>query len=68
MLHQKNKFSVGDRIEVMKPDGSNPEVVVEEILDAEGNTMDSAPHPQQELHVKLGGIPQPFDILRMRKE
>ncbi|MCI6795205.1 MAG: U32 family peptidase C-terminal domain-containing protein, partial [Lachnospiraceae bacterium] len=67
VLRQKNKFSVGDRIEVMKPDGSNPEVIVEEIRDEEGNPMDSAPHPQQEVHVKLGGIPKPFDILRMRK-
>lgn len=67
VLRQKNKFSVGDRIEVMKPDGSNPEVIVEEIRDEEGNSMDSAPHPQQEVHVKLGGIPKPFDILRMRK-
>lgn len=67
VLHQKNKFSVGDVIEVMKPDGSNPEVRVEEILDAEGVPMESAPHPQQELHVKLQGIPDPCDILRMRK-
>ncbi|MDD6685083.1 MAG: U32 family peptidase C-terminal domain-containing protein [Lachnospiraceae bacterium] len=40
---------------------------MEEIRDEEGNPMDSAPHPQQEVHVKLGGIPKPFDILRMRK-
>ncbi len=54
------------RIEVMKPDGSNPEVTVRSICDADGTPMESAPHPQQELHVDLGMQPEPFDILRMR--
>ena len=67
VISQKNKFYVGDRIEVMKPDGSNPEVTVRSITDADGTPMESAPHPQQELHVDLGMRPEPFDILRIRK-
>ena len=36
-LEQRNKFSVGETIEIMKPDGRNIEVTVEHIQDLEGN-------------------------------
>ena len=42
-IEQKNKFSVGETIEVMKPDGQNLEVTVESITDHEGNEQESAP-------------------------
>ncbi len=47
---QKNKFSVGDELEVMKPDGRNLFVKVMSIL-GDGAEQESAPHPQQELAV-----------------
>ena len=46
-IEQRNKFSVGEQIEVMKPDGENIEVTVKRIVDEEGNDMESAPHPKQ---------------------
>lgn len=64
ILTQKNKFSVGEQIEIMKPDGANLQVRVKSIKDADGNEMESAPHPKQELHVDLGMPANPFDILR----
>ncbi len=67
VFEQKNKFTVGEKIEIMKPDGRN---VIAEVLDirtAEGEQMTSAPHPKQELHVRLSEEAEPFDILR-RKE
>ena len=66
-IEQRNKFSVGEIIEVMKPDGTNLEVSVKKIVDEEGNEMESAPHPKQKLWVDLGCELHPFDILR-RKE
>lgn len=66
-IEQKNKFSVGETIEVMKPDGRNLEAEVISIEDEEGNLQKSAPHPKQVLWVKLGADVQCFDILR-RKE
>ena len=48
-IEQRNKFSVGEQIEVMKPDGENIEVTVKRIVDEEGNDMESAPHPKQVL-------------------
>ncbi len=65
-ITQKNKFSVGDRIEVMRPDGTDTETEVESILDEQGLSMESAPHPQQRLFVKLKTTAQICDILRMR--
>ncbi len=66
-LEQRNKFSVGEMIEVMKPDGENLAVRVEAILNEEGESMESAPHPQQKLRVRLSGKADACDILR-RKE
>ena len=66
-IEQRNKFSVGESIEVMKPDGANITVTVHRIVDEEGNDMESAPHPKQVLYIDLGQPLAMYDILR-RKE
>lgn len=66
-IEQRNKFSVGEKIEVMKPNGDNLTVTVQEIFDEEGNAMESAPHPKQMLYINLGQPLDQYDILR-RKE
>lgn len=66
-ITQRNKFLVGETIEAMKPDGENRPVVVKAIYDEEGNSCESAPHPQQVLYVDLGEGLELYDILR-RKE
>ena len=66
-IEQRNKFSVGEQIEVMKPGGENRCVTVRRILDEEGREMESAPHPKQILYVDLGTPSDRYDILR-RKE
>ena len=63
-LTQRNKFSVGETIEIMKPDGRNIPVTVEAIYNEEGEAMASAPHAQQRIYVKLTEMPEVFDILR----
>lgn len=63
-LTQRNKFSVGETIEVMKPDGENLSVTVKAIFDKEKKEIPSAPHPQQELWVDLGVPVFVYDILR----
>ena len=63
-IEQRNKFSVGETIEIMKPDGRNVLVTVKGITDEDGNTMESAPHPKQVLWVDLGSEVSPYDILR----
>ena len=63
-IEQKNKFSVGEAIEVMKPDGRNVQVTVRGITDENGIPQESAPHPKQILYVELGTELSPYDILR----
>ena len=52
-IEQKNKFSVGETIEVMKPDGRNLMAVVKGIFDEEGTARESAPHPKEILWIEL---------------
>ena len=48
---QKNKFSVGDVLEIMQTDAANLQIKVSYIIDEFGNKMESAPHPKQKLKV-----------------
>jgi putative protease len=63
-IEQKNKFTVGDEIEIMKPSGENIPVTVLALTDADGNTLIDAPHPRQILDVTLSAPAAPGDILR----
>jgi putative protease len=65
-IEQRNKFSVGDVIEVMKPDGTNQAVTVRRIVNEDGKEQESAPHPKQKLWIDLGTELQQYDILRMK--
>lgn len=67
-IEQRNKFSVGQKIEVMKPNGENIEIIVKRIVDEEGQDMESAPHPKQVLFIDLGIELDEFDILRVKEE
>ena len=64
-IEQKNKFCVGDEIEIMKPDGSNVPTKVLDIHDEDGNHMDSCPHSKQKLRIFLSVLPEEGDILRV---
>ena len=66
-LEQRNKFCVGDEIEIMKPDGRDVPARVERILDENGEDMESAPHAKQRLRVQLSEPAEKYDLLRMRK-
>lgn len=66
-IEQRNKFNIGETIEVMKPDGRNIEATVKRIVNEYGEDMESAPHPKQQLFIDLGVELDQYDILR-RKE
>ncbi len=66
-IEQKNKFSVGDSIEIMKPDGRNIPTKVLKMADEEGNLLESCPHPRQRIYLTLSEMPEQFDLLRCRK-
>ena len=67
-FEQRNKFSIGDEIEVMKPDGRNIKVKVSKMMDEEGNEVESAPHPKQKLKVFLDNQAEVGDLIRMKTE
>lgn len=67
-IEQRNKFSVGEVIEIMKPDGTNRETKVLSIVNEDGEEMESAPHPQQKLKVTLDAPASSYDILRKKAQ
>ncbi len=64
-IEQRNKFCVGDSIEIMKPDGTDIKTKVLSLTTEEGESVESAPHPKQVLYVEMTGQAAPGDILRM---
>lgn len=66
-IEQRNKFSVGEEIEIMKPDGQNVKVTVRAMKDEEGNGMESCPHPKQVFYVDVGEPLEEYDILRRQE-
>lgn len=67
VTEQRNKFLVGDTIEIMKPNGENIEAKVCGMYNEEKKAIESAPHPQQVLYLKLSVLPDSYDILRVKK-
>lgn len=63
-ITQRNKFTVGESIEIMKPDGRNLSVTVQGIYNEDGEAQESAPHAQQKLYVDLGTEIEMYDLLR----
>ena len=66
-IEQRNKFRVGDMIEIMKPNGDNIITKVNNIYTAEGESVEDAPHPKQELWLDLSECPDKYDLLRVKK-
>lgn len=67
-IEQRNKFSAGETIEVMRPNGDNILVTVKRITDERGVDMESAPHPKQQLYIDLGVKLEQYDVLRRKED
>lgn len=64
-IEQRNKFCVGDTIEIMKPNGDNVLVTVDGMYDADMNPVESCPHSKQLIYLKLSQTPDQYDLLRV---
>ena len=64
-IEQRNKFCVGDEIEIMKPNGDNVLTKVQAMYNEEGEAMESCPHPKQIVYLQLDKQPDVYDILRV---
>jgi putative protease len=67
-IEQKNKFCVGDEIEIMKPDGRNISVKVNAMYNEQLEPVDSCPHSKQTIWLELSEEPEKYDVLRVRNE
>lgn len=67
-IYQRNKFSVGEEIEVMIPDGRNLHLPVLALEDDRREAVESAPHPKQEIWIDFGQALQPGYLLRRKEE
>ncbi len=64
VVMQRNKFEVGETIEVMAQKGSSWAMTVEKMFNDEGEEVLSAPHPQQILRIKFPKEVHKYDMLR----
>ena len=65
ILEQRNKFEKGDVLEVLNPDGENFSFTVGEMYNGDGELIESAPHAQMEVRLKLPGSVKEYAIIRM---
>lgn len=66
-VEQRNRFCVGDRLEVLTPGKLNVNFLVDSMEDEWGNSVDSAPHAQQLLKIYTDVKVESGDLLRLRK-
>ena len=64
-FEQKNKFCVGDTIELMKPDGRNIRTKVLALYNEENEPVESCPHARQTLYAALSDKPEAYDLMRV---
>ncbi|MBR7081112.1 MAG: U32 family peptidase [Oscillospiraceae bacterium] len=67
-LTQRNKFYKGDTLELIRPNGEPVEFVAERIFNADGEEIDSTPHPMMELRMKLPVCAPRFSFVRKGKK
>lgn len=67
VLTQRNKYSLGDTLELLTNDGEPLCFKAEKIQNKDGEEIDSTPHPMMELHMKLPKSCAPLSMLRKPK-
>lgn len=67
-IEQRNKFNLGDTVEILSPFIEKGRFVIEEIIDESGNNVESAPHAQQILKINCPYKLQDGDLLRRKDD
>jgi len=65
-IEQRNKFLVGEELDIMRHSGESFKQVVEYLADEDGVEVESAPHPKQVLKIKIDKEVQKYDIIRKK--
>ena len=66
LVEVRNRFSVGDKLEILSPNSSGKSFTVESIIDKNGNDRQTAHLPQEILSVACNEKLSEGDILRIR--
>ena len=64
-IEQRNKTSVGDRVEVISPGCLGKPFTVTELFNAEMQPIDSIPHPKMEAYIRVPFEVRPGDMIRI---
>ena len=65
-VQQRNHFRVGEILEYLTPKGQVGLVKVERLVNGDGDAVEKAPHPLEELTMKGDILLPPWTILRRR--
>ncbi len=68
LIEQRNKFVVGDELELMSPNCEIKKFIVTSLINEKGEEVDGAPHPQEKLRIKVDFEVSEMDIFRMREK
>ena len=63
-IEQRNKMVVGEKLEVLMPDGTILDIVLDDMRDENGNLFDVANRVQQRFSIKSAINLQPYSLLR----
>ena len=66
-VEQRNYFVPGDEVEVLSPNFETLRFKIEDIKDIEGNVLDAARHPKQQLQIFIPFKVSKYDMIRKIK-
>ncbi len=66
VIEQRNKFVLGDTLEVITEKGENEKIKVEKMFNEDGESIESAPHPKQIIKIKTSVKVADNDIIRKK--
>jgi putative protease len=67
VIEQRNKVLLNDEVEILSPDRDSMVIKLDKMWDEEGNSIDSAPHPQMIYKIKTDIKLKPYDMLTKEK-
>ena len=68
VITQRNKFYVGDTLDVLPPSGVPFEIKCESLTTDEGMPVESAPHPMQRLTMKCNAPVPSGSVIRKKRD
>lgn len=68
IVEQRNNFKAGDSLEFYGPETNAFSEVLEEMTDEHNQPLETAPHPQQIVRIKVKKVVRPWDLIRRAKD